>query len=127
MPAAAVDALREHRKAQLETRLAIGIGKLPDYAFVFGNYEGKVRDPDRITQDWKRYAAARGLPKVTLHALRHSHASALIAAGTDPVTVSRRLGHGSPTVTMSIYAHLFDRGDDKAAQTMDLLMTGESK
>jgi integrase len=60
------------------------LGKLPDSAFVFGTAEGHVRDPDRITQDWKRFAAARGLPKVTLHALRHSHASALIASGTDP-------------------------------------------
>ena len=34
------------------------------------------------------------------HALRHSHASALIAAGIDIVTVSRRLGHGSPAITL---------------------------
>ncbi len=92
--------------------MALGIGRLPDNAFVFGTSRASVRDPDRITQDWKRFAAARGLPKVTLHALRHSHASALIASGTDPVTVSRRLGHGSPVVTMSVYAHLFDRSDE---------------
>jgi integrase len=36
--------------------------------------------------------------------------------------VSRRLGHGSPTVTMSIYAHLFDRGDEAAAKAMDIAM-----
>ena len=115
LPAGAVAVLREHRKAQLETRMALGIGKLPSDAFVFGTVDGQVRDPDRITQDWKRFAAARGVPKVTLQALRHSHASALIASGTDPVTVSRRLGHGSPVVTMSVYAHLFDRGDDGAS------------
>src|SRR5215207_3968986 len=67
-----------------------------------------------FTQDWKRFAAARGVPKVTLHALRHSHASAIIASGTDIVTVSRRLGHASPTITMAVYAHLFDRSDDGA-------------
>ena len=85
LPASAVAVLREHRKAQLELRLALGAGRLPDDAFVFGTIEGKVRDPDRITQDWKRFAAAKRLPKVTLHALRHSHASALIASGADPV------------------------------------------
>jgi integrase len=62
------------------------------------------------------------LPAVTLHTLRHSHASALIASGTDPVTVSRRLGHASPTVTMSVYAHLFDRGDEVAAQAIDTVL-----
>ena len=49
---------------------------------------------------------------------RHSHASALIAAGTDPVTVSRRLGHASVTRMMSIYAHAFDRNDETAAEAM---------
>ena len=41
-------------------------------------------------------------PRVTLHALRHSHASALIAAGQDVLTISRRLGHGSPNVTLAV-------------------------
>ena len=91
-------------------------------AHVFGTVEGEPRDPDRITQDWKRLTAARGLPKVTLQALRHSHASALIASGTDPVTVSRRLGHGSPTITLSVYAHLFDRSDEAAAKAIDLVL-----
>jgi integrase len=122
LPSSAVAVLREHRKAQLELRLALGAGRPSDDAFVFGSIDGKPRDPDRITQDWKRFAAARGLPRVTLHALRHSHASALIASGTDPVTVSRRLGHGSPTVTMSVYAHLFGRSDEAAAEAMDAAM-----
>jgi hypothetical protein len=47
--------------------------------------------------------------------------------GTDPVTVSRRLGHGSPVVTMAVYAHLFDRGDEGAAESIDaLLRIGEN-
>jgi integrase len=41
--------------------------------------------------------------KITLHALRHTHASQLIAAGMDVVTISRRLGHASPTITLSTY------------------------
>src|SRR5262249_5586083 len=97
-------------------------GKLPSDAFVFGTIDGKPRDPDRITQDWKRFTAARGLPRVTLHALRHSHASALIASGTDPVTVSRRLGHGSPAITTWVYAPLFDRSDEDAAKAIDALL-----
>ena len=40
--------------------------------------------------------AAMDMPCVKFHALRHSHASALIASGLDVLTVSRRLGHGSP-------------------------------
>jgi integrase len=121
LPASAVEVLKAHRKAQLELRVQLGLGKLPPDGFVFGTIKGTVRDPDRLTQDWKRFAAARGLPRVTLHALRHSHASALIASGADPVTVSRRLGHGSPVVTMAVYAHLFDRSDEAAAKAIDTL------
>jgi integrase len=127
LPSGAVEILRQHRKAQLARRIALGLGKLPDEAFVFGTVEGKVLDPDRITQDWKRFAAARDLPKVTLQALRHSHASALIASGSDAVTVSRRLGHASPVITMSTYAHLFDRSDEAAAKAIDTVINiGES-
>ena len=50
---------------------------------------------------------------------RHSHASALIAAGLDVVTVSRRLGHASPALTLSVYSHLFNNKDEAAALAID--------
>jgi len=122
LPASAAAVLREHRRKQLELRVALGAGRLPDDAFVFGTVEGKPRDPDRITQDWKRFAAARNLPRVTLHGLRHASASALIAAGADVITVSRRLGHANANTTLSVYAHLFGRSDEAAAEAMDAAM-----
>ena len=39
---------------------------------------------------------AKKLPRVSFHALRHTHASMLIRAGVDILTISRRLGHGKP-------------------------------
>ncbi len=56
---------------------------------------------------------------MTFHSLRHSHASALIAAGLDVVAVSRRLGHASPALTLSVYAHLFTSKDSEAAEAID--------
>lgn len=127
LPAGAVAVLRQHRKVQLELRLGLGLGRLPDDAFVFGTFEGNVSDPDRISWEWRRLVKAGRLPNITLHALRHSHASALIAAGTDPVTVSRRLGHGSPGFTLKTYAHLFDQTDEAAAAAIDAMMGGGKK
>ena len=43
----------------------LGLGKLMPSAFVFGTIEGEPRDPDRLTQDWKRFTARRGLPRCT--------------------------------------------------------------
>jgi integrase len=55
--------------------------------------------------------------------MRHCHASALIKAGLDVVSVSRRLGHSSPVITLKVYAHLFgDSGDGAAAEAIDRMM-----
>jgi len=56
---------------------------------------------------------------VSFHGLRHTHASQLIDAGVDIVTISKRLGHSSPNVTLQIYAHLFRKDDSKAAAAID--------
>lgn len=58
------------------------------------------------------------------HALRHTHASALISAGLDVVTVSRRLGHANPTVTLTVYAHLFQKTDHTAAAAIEAALKG---
>jgi integrase len=58
------------------------------------------------------------IPDVTLHSLRHTHASQLIAAGLDVLTISRRLGHGQPAITLSVYGHLFSNTDARAAEIM---------
>jgi integrase len=67
----------------------------------------------------KRTVAQLKLPPVGLHALRHTHASQLIASGMDVLTISRRLGHGSPTITLGVYGHLFSNTDDRAAQVIE--------
>ena len=43
----------------------------------------------------------------------------LIAAGVDILTISRRLGHANPTITLSVYGHLFSNTDDRAAQVIE--------
>ena len=59
---------------------------------------------------------------MSFHSLRHSHASALIAAGIDVVKVSRRLGHSSPVITLGVYAHLFSGEDDGAAAVIERVL-----
>jgi integrase len=122
LPAFAVEALRDHRRQTLELRLQLGIGALPGDAPVFGDIDGNSPSPYSITDRWRNAVKSRKLPKVTLHALRHSHASALIAAGLDVVVVSRRLGHASPALTLNIYSHLFENKDDQAAAAIDAVM-----
>ena len=72
-------------------------------------------------------AGGMGMPEITFHSLRHCHASQLIDAGVDIVTISKRLGHASPDVTLRVYAHLFRRDDGKAAAAINATLAGATR
>lgn len=55
----------------------------------------------------------------SFHALRHRFASVLISGGVSVPTVARLLGHGSPSVTMRVYAHLIEGDEDRARAAID--------
>jgi integrase len=69
-----VELLNQHRKAQLQLRLKLGMGKLELESFVFANEDGTPISPNYFSIMWSRSMARAGLPKVTFHSLRHSHA-----------------------------------------------------
>lgn len=57
-----------------------------------------------------------GLPHATFHSLRHSHASLWIKDGGDVITLSKRLGHATPQVTMTTYADEIEEANDHAVR-----------
>jgi integrase len=122
LPANVVEVLRAHRRERIELRLALGMGRLGHDDLVFATPEGAPMSPDKLSRDWGLAMAALGLPSITFHALRHSHASALIAARLDVLTISRRLGHGSPGITLGVYGHLFSNTDAAAADAIEAAM-----
>jgi integrase len=123
LPPNAIAVLRERRRKLLETRLALGLGKPDPDTLLFGEPDGSPTPPNRLTRRWQDACVSLDLPKVNFHALRHTHASMLIDAGLNVVKISRRLGHKNPTVTLNIYAHLFDKDDREAADATEAAMT----
>ena len=119
LPDLLVDALREHRKAVLELRMQIGAGRIPEDALLFANIDGSPLSPNAMSAAWADFAEKIDIPDVTFHALRHTHASQLIDEGVDIVTISKRLGHAKPDITLRIYAHLFRKDDGKAAAAIN--------
>ena len=116
LPGHVVAELRQYWRAQQEERLAAGLGKAPDDSPVFARaLDGGYMNQQTVTRQWSDQMTMLGMGGVTLHSLRHTHASTLIAAGIDIVAVSRRLGHASPRITLQTYAHMIVGGDDKAA------------
>jgi integrase len=119
-----VETLREHRRQQLEMRLALGLGKAPANALVFpAPGTERLWNPDVFSGLWKDVATELGLG-VSFHALRHTHASMLIAKAVPITEIAHRLGHSSPAVTLSIYAHLYERDDSKAAAAINAALGG---
>jgi integrase len=103
-----------------EQQSRLGLGKAPDDVSVFPKWDGTPRVPTTTSTEWTRMLAQLvDLPTISLHALRHTHASQLIAEGMDVLTSSRRLGHGSPTITLGVYGHLFGNTDDRAADVIE--------
>lgn len=117
--ASVIAELMAHRRIQAEQRLALGLGREPDDALVFRQVDGTPLVPNSITTEWRRLVVSLKLPHVSLHAWRHTHASQLIASGMDVLTISCRLGHGSPSITLNVYGHLFNSSDDRAAAVFE--------
>jgi integrase len=122
LPSTTVELLRDHHAMQLEMRMRLGQGRPSVDDLVFPLWDGSPYPPDKLSRDWGNVVRDRKLPKVSFHSLRHSHASALISAGIDIVSVSGRLGHSSPAVTLTVYAHRFHKNDDAAVQAIEAAM-----
>ena len=108
--------LREHRKRQIELRLQLGQGGQP--VLVFTPVAGELLSPDNLT------LRARKLPLVSFHSLRHTHASVLLNAGVDVLTVSRRLGHRKASTTLDVYGHTIEGADKAATKKLEGLLSG---
>jgi integrase len=123
LPTVVIETLQAHRKRLLERRLMLGQGKLADTDLVFPAWDGSPQRPNSLGSLW--YDLAKELKLgVSFHGLRHTHASQLIDAGVDVVTIARRLGHSSPAITLQVYAHLFRKDDGKAAAAIDAALGG---
>jgi integrase len=115
IPADVLEALRDHQRHQQEDRELYGA----DYAnlnLIFARPDGQYYSPDRIGARVREVMRAAGLQGVSLHSLRHSHASELLSQGAPITAVSERLGHASPNITLSIYSHALPADNQAAAK-----------
>jgi integrase len=118
LPKVVIDALRTHRRELLELRMRLGLGWRKE-DLVFSSPEGQPLHSGDVSGAWSKFADQADIPEVTFHALRHTHVSWLIAHGVDVVTISKRLGHTNPNITLGTYAHLFDADDSKVAKAIN--------
>jgi integrase len=119
LPPSARAALELHRKKQDEFRAQFGADYRNDLDLVFANPDGTPLNPDSISASVSALFKRLRIPKPkgsSLHLLRHSHGSHMLANGVPLPVVSQRLGHSSVRTTADIYAHAIHGQDDEAVR-----------
>lgn len=111
---ATVAVLREHRKAMLEERMLVG----PDFSdegLVSHQPDGACLRPDAVSAQFVRRVSQYGLPRLTVHGLRHTWATLALEQGIHPRIVQERLGHSAIGITLGLYSHVGPTLHDEAA------------
>lgn len=108
------------RKVQIDWQTVIQFAELvknlPEDEPIF--VKGKVYN-STINDRLERYCKKANLPVISIHGLRHTHASILLFAGVSIASVARRLGHASMTTTQKTYLHIIQELENR---DVDLVM-----
>lgn len=121
LPMQAFPLLEDHRRWQNEQRLRTLEWKDDDR--VFTRYNGEPLHPCTITSQFHKFIIKTDLPQITVHSLRHTNITLLIAAGVPLRTVSYRAGHAQTSTTADIYSHAIRTADELAAETLDNILS----
>jgi integrase len=117
LPPSALKTLEVHRSKQEVFRRQFGPDYQADLGLIVANPDGTPLRPDSISAAASALCRRLKLPKgASLHTLRHTHGSHLLAAGLELPAVSARLGHSNPNVTATVYSHVLSGRDDEAAR-----------
>jgi len=123
---ATVQALKAHRRRQLEERMAWG-SAWTDTGLVFVREDGLGYHPERVTRKFQAAAGRAGLPVIPLHGIRHSYATAGLEAGVPLKVMSERLGHSSISITGDLYSHVREQVDQDAADKTATYIFGKEE
>lgn len=97
--------VRDHRRRQLERRLALGAA-WQDHGLVFDSGDGGYCVDSTMYRHFVRATARAGLPRIRFHDLRHSAFSNMLQQGMSLFDVSRIAGHSSIAITADLYGHV---------------------
>jgi len=120
LTAGAVEAMRRHRKPQLEKRIQFA-GLYEDHGLVFPNQVGKTMNAKNLTaRSFKPLLDRAGLPRsVRVHDLRHTCATVLLSKNVHPKFVQELLGHANIAITLNTYSHVLPGMGDHTAAAME--------
>jgi len=134
IPGEVATALHTHRVHQNKTRLACGPA-WRDYDLVFTVADGGPINPGNLLRNMRAIIAKinknakkddERLSVLTIHALRHTHATLLLQQGQNAKVIQERLGHANISMTLSTYAHVLPNMQEEAADAIGAMLFGVS-
>lgn len=118
----ATQALKSHRKRQLEERLG-SAGLWQDSGLVFTTGKGTPLDVANLTyRSFRPLLERAGLPRIRFHDLRHTFATLMLSNNEHPKVVQEMLGHATITQTMDTYSHVLPNMQEQAASRLGALL-----
>jgi len=126
LDAATVAVLRVHKSRQAAELLSWGPGRT-ESGLLFTREDGAGLHPERITRLFETRVNRTRLPRITVHGLRHSYATAGLEAGVALKVISERLGHSSISITGDLYSHVLEHVDQAAADTVASFIFGTAR
>ena len=113
-----VEMLKRHKVEQDKLKAIVGNAwQHPDA--VFTSATGHYYDRCLLNTQFRRFFEKHPeLKRVSIHGLRHTHASILILAGENLDAISKHLGHASADITSRVYAHLMAEVQVRITQTI---------
>ena len=119
---ATVAALKGWKRVQSSDRMRMGPAWQGVTGLVVTVADGSAANPEAFSNLFHKLSSAAGLPRIRLHDLRHSYATAALAAGVPVKVLSQRIGHADVGVTLKVYAHVLPGDDEDAAVRADALL-----
>jgi integrase len=120
-----VEVLERHRVRQEAEELVRGKRWNNEWGLIFTSTIGTPLDPEQFGKTVPKICESAGLGHWSIHELRHSCASLLIATEVPLEVVSEQMGHASIRVTKDVYGHLMPKARAKAAEAMRSVLFDE--
>jgi len=114
--------LRDHQGRQLLERVAMAGDWGNELDLVFTREDGSPIHPQAFSEMFEKHVKDSKLPKLSLHGLRHTHATIALRAGVHPKVVSERLGHASVAFTLDVYTDSLPDMQETAANLIAALV-----
>lgn len=92
--------------------------RIPNNGFCFTQDNGQMMNPQAPTSYLSRFGKKYNLPGIHPHALRHTMATLSIANGADIVSISEKLGHAEPSITLNVYSHANEEAQQRANEVL---------